>query len=86
MEHELNKIKPFIDKFTKVGHVLGTQQAVFDKAGLTYKNSYKRKTIENLHKKSFYENLTCFYCRKLGHKAYTCNLRRISNINKKKTI
>ena len=66
--------------------ILETQQTVFDKAGLGYRNSYKRKIAENVYKKSSYENLICFCYGKLGHKAYTCNLRRTSNINKKKII
>ena len=90
LKMKLGRLKPFVNRFTlssqKLDMILGTQQAVFDKAGLGYKNSYKSKTTENLYKKSTYENLICYYCGKLGHKTYTCNVRRTSTINKKKTI
>ena len=62
LRKELDKLKPFVDRFTlssqKLDMILGTQQAVFDKAGLGFRSSYKRKTTKNLYKKSSYENLT----------------------------
>ena len=68
LKKELGRLKPFVDRFTlnsqKLDMILGIQQVVFDKAGLGYKNSYKRKIVENLYKKSSNENLTCFCCGK----------------------
>ena len=50
LRKELGRLKPFVDRFTlysqKLDMILETQQAVFDKAGLAYRSSYKRK-IEN---------------------------------------
>ena len=70
----------------KLEMILNNQQAIFDKARLGYRSYTKQKSACNLYKKSSKENLTCFYCSKLGHKAYMCNLRKNSNSSRSKTI
>ena len=66
--------------------ILNNQQAVFDKARLGYRSYSKQKLACNLCTKSSKENLTCFCCGKLGHKAYMCNLRKDSNSSRSRII
>ena len=42
--------------------------------------------MNNLNKKSFKDNIVCFYYEKLGHKAYTYNMRRSPNLIKTKQV
>ena len=55
--------------------MLKNQTAIFDKAGLRYRCYDKQKTIKNPYKKSSKDNLTCFHCRKVGHRSYTCRTK-----------
>ena len=68
LEYELNKIKPFVDKFTlsscKLNMILKDQKAVFDKVGLGFKSYVKQKSINNLYKNSINENMPGSYCGK----------------------
>ena len=66
--------------------ILNIQKAVFDKAGLGYKNNLKQKIANNLYKKSSSENTICFCCGKTGHKSYICNLRKNSSKSKFKKV
>ena len=66
--------------------MIKNQQAIFDKAKLGYKSYYKQKTINNLYKKSSKDKIVCFYCKKLGHRIYSCNMRRSPNLIKTKQV
>ena len=66
--------------------MLKSQRAIFDKAGLGYKSYYKQKSINNLYKKSSSDNIVCFCCGKLGHKTYSCNVRKSPNSIKIKQV
>ena len=80
LETELNKIKPFVDKFIfsfqKLDLILKNQKAVFDRAGLRFRSYAKQKLENNLYKKSSNENMTCFYYGKSGYKSYICKSKR----------
>ena len=86
LRDELDKVKPFIEKFTfssqKLNMILNNQQIVFDKAGLGFRSHYKQKCANNLFRKLSKENRTCHCCGKLGHKSYTCNFRKNSKTKK----
>ena len=56
--------------------ILNNQQAIFDKAGLGFRSHYKQQSANNLFRKSSKKNLTHHCCGKLGHKIYSCNIRR----------
>ena len=64
MEYELNKIKPFVDKFTlssyKLNMILRDQKAIFDKVGLGFNSYVKQKSTNNLYRKSINENMSCY--------------------------
>ena len=64
--------------------MLKSQRAIFDKVRLGYKSYCKQKSINNLYKKSFSDNIICFCCGKLGHKTYTYNMKRSPNLMKTK--
>ena len=64
--------------------ILNNQQAIFDKAGLGYRSYSKQKSTCNLYKKSSKENLTCFCCGKIGHKAYAFKSRMLNAKSMKK--
>ena len=66
--------------------MLKNQRAIFDKTGLGYKSYYKHKLINNLYKKSSSDNIICFYYGKLGHKTYTCNMRKSPNSIRTKQV
>ena len=66
--------------------ILNNQQAVFDEVGLGYRSYSNKKSACKLYKKSSQDNITCFICRKIGHKAYVCNLRKDLNSSRSKTI
>ena len=79
MEHEQNKSKPFVDKFTlsscKLNMILRDQKAIFDKACLGFKSYVKQKFVNNLYRKYVNENMSCSYYEKLGHKLYECKYK-----------
>ena len=85
---ELEKAKSLVDRFTlisnKVKLILRSQQVVFDKVKLGYRSYYKQKSANNSYKKSSKDNIVCFYCEKLGHKTYSCYMRRNPNAIKTK--
>ena len=87
---DLEKTKSLMNKFTlsstRLDMILKSQRAIFDKAGLGYKSYYKQKSINTLYKKSSSESIVCFCCEKLGHKAYTCNMRNRPNSSRVKQI
>ena len=57
--------------------MIKNQRAIFDKVELGYRCYDKQKTINNLYKKSSKENITCFYCGKVGHMSYTCKTNNL---------
>ena len=42
--------------------------------------------MNNLYKKSSKDNIVCYCYGKVGHKIYTCNMRRSSNLIKTKQV
>ena len=78
-KEELNKLNPFVDRFTLSSHrldlILKNQKMVFDKARLGYRSYDKQKPISNLYKKTSKENMTYFYFEKIGHKSYICKAK-----------
>ena len=80
---DLEKAKSLLDRFTlssnRLDMMLKNQWAIFDKAGLGYKTYQKQKSINNIYIKSSSDNLVYFCCGKLGHKSYTCNMRKCPN-------
>ena len=79
-------IDRFILSSNRLDMILKNQRAIFDKAGLGYKSYYKQKSINTLYKKSSSDNIVCFCCDKLGHKTYTCNMRKSPNSIKIKQV
>ena len=77
-----------VDRFTlssnKLDMMIKNQQAIFYKAALRYKSYYKQKSVNSLYKKSSKDNIVCFYYGKLGHRTYSCNVRRTPNLIKTK--
>ena len=90
LSKELEKAKSLVDRFilssNKLVLITKSQSAIFDKAGLGYRSYYKQKSINNLYKKSSKDNIVCFCCEKLGHKIYSCNMRRNPNTIKTKQV
>ena len=80
---DLEKAKSLLNRFTlssnRLDMMLKDQQAIFNKAWLGCKTYQKQKSINNIYKKLSYDNLVCFCCDKLGHKSYTCNMRKCPN-------
>ena len=83
LSKNIEKAKSLLDRFilssNKLDTMLKNQRAIFDKAGLGYKSYYKKKSINTLYKKSSSNNIDCFCCGKIGHKTYTCNMRKSPN-------
>ena len=79
-----------VDRFTlssnKLDMMIKNQQAIFDKARLGYKSYYKKKYINNLYKKSSKDNIVYFCYGKLGHKTYSCNIRKSPHLIKTKQV
>ena len=77
---ELVKAKSLVSKFTlsskQLDLMLSNQRTIFNKAALGFQSYAKQKPVNELYKKSSKENLVCFHCGKLGHKAYSCNIRK----------
>ena len=69
-KNKLEKIKPFVDKFTysseKLNLLLNNQRAVFNKAGLGYKPQKQQKYFKNFFVPAS-SSITCFTCKKSGH-------------------
>ncbi len=58
--------------------ILDSQKAVYNKAGLGYRTNTKQKFLKNIFVKAKNENVTCYCCNKIGHRAYECNFRKSS--------
>ena len=90
LSKDLAKAKFLLDRFilssNRLDMMLKNQRAIFDKARLGYKSYYKQKSINTLYKKSSSDNIICFYCGKLGHKTYICNMRKRPNSIKIKQV
>ena len=85
LKDELKKVKPFVEKFTysseKLNMLLNNQRAVFNKAGLGYNSQKKQKFFKNFFTPAS-TAITCFICKKLGHKSYSCSQRKSITMNK----
>jgi hypothetical protein len=80
---KLEKQKLTLEKFTQgtkaLDIILGSQKCVFDKSGLGYKPKVNEKYFKNFFVKAKSRNeptITCTYCNKKGHKAYSCYVRK----------
>ena len=84
-KEELEKVKPFVEKFTfsseKLNMLLNSQHAVFNKAGLGFKPHNQQKLYKNFFIPAS-SNITCYACDKLGHKSYICNKRKLNTFEK----
>ena len=66
---------------TNLNVILGSQNCVFEKAGIGYQIGFKGKqrkynSFFKTNEQQFSSSLTCFYCMRKGHSMRNCKIRK----------